>query len=73
LQKAAALTSFGAVLVYYLQCFGDMGLGSWTGVYLVGPSLAIASKLTVGAGAWERGSTAGRAARPGLGAEGARS
>jgi hypothetical protein len=53
LQKAAALTSFGAVLVYYLQCFGDMGLGSWTGVYLVGPALAVGSKLTVAAGAWE--------------------
>jgi len=52
-QKAAALTSFGAVLVYYLQCFGDMGLGSWTGVYLVAPAMAIASKLAVTSGAWE--------------------
>ena len=52
-QKAAALTSFGAVLVYYLQCFGDMGLGSWTGVYLVAPAIAIACKLAVVSGAWE--------------------
>lgn len=73
LHKAAALTSFGAVLVYYLQCFGDMGLGSWTGVYLVGPSLAIASKLTVAAGGWELGPSARRAVRPNLGAEGVRS
>ncbi|HYP87397.1 MAG TPA: hypothetical protein VEQ59_04575 [Polyangiaceae bacterium] len=56
--KAAALASFGAILVYYLQCFGDMGLGSWTGVFLVGPALAIASKLTVAAGAWETQATA---------------
>ena len=66
LQKAAALTSFGAVLVYYLQCFGDMGLGSWTGVYLVGPALAVASKLTVSAGAWELDAPARRAVRPGF-------
>lgn len=52
MQKAAGLASFAAIMVYYLQCFGDMGLGSWTGVFLVGPALAIASKLTVVAGAW---------------------
>jgi hypothetical protein len=65
-QKAAALASFGAILVYYLQCFGDMGLGSWTGVYLVGPALAIGSKLTVAAGAWELEAPAKRAARAGF-------
>jgi hypothetical protein len=52
-QKAAALACFGAILVYYLQCFGDMGLGSWTGVYLVGPAIAVACKLAVVSGAWE--------------------
>jgi len=70
MQRAGALACFGAVLVYYLQCFGDMGLGSWTGVYLVGPALAIASKLTVLSGAWgaaddvmeKRGARAGAAA-----------
>lgn len=53
LEKAAALAAFGSVLVYYFQCFGDMGLGSWTGVFLVGPSLAVACKLAVNAGAWD--------------------
>jgi hypothetical protein len=67
-QKAAALASFGAILVYYLQCFGDMGLGSWTGVYLVGPALAIGSKLTVAVGAWELDAPARRSARPDLSA-----
>jgi hypothetical protein len=72
-QKAAALASFGAILVYYLQCFGDMGLGSWTGVYLVAPALAVVSKLTVAAGAWED-APARRTARPGFRAsEGVRS
>lgn len=53
LEKAAALASFGSVLVYYFQCFGDMGLGSWTGVFLVGPSLAVACKLAVSSGSWQ--------------------
>jgi hypothetical protein len=29
-----------------------MGLGSWTGIYLVGPAMAIACKLAVNNGAW---------------------
>jgi hypothetical protein len=52
LEKAAALVSFGTILIYYVQCFGDMGLGSWTGVFLIGPSLAIACKLAVKNGGW---------------------
>jgi hypothetical protein len=68
LQKAAALTTFGAILVYYLQCFGDMGLGSWTGVFLVAPSIAVACKLTVAAGAWDGVAPARRVARPGFSA-----
>lgn len=72
MQKASALACFGAILVYYLQCFGDMGLGSWTGVFLVAPALAVGSKLTVIAGAWEIEAAparraARRAARPGFG------
>jgi hypothetical protein len=72
LQKAAGLASFGAILVYYLQCFGDMGLGSWTGVFLVAPAMAIGSKLTVAAGAWEVEVPKRRAVHPGFrAAEGA--
>ncbi len=52
LEKAAALVSFGTVLIYYVQCFGDLGLGTFTGVFLVGPSLAIAAKLATKSGAW---------------------
>jgi hypothetical protein len=69
LQKVAALAGLGSVLVYYLQCFGDMGLGSWTGVYLVAPSIAIACKLAVSSGAWEISLPARRAARPGFAPE----
>ncbi|MEO8980808.1 MAG: O-antigen ligase family protein [Polyangiaceae bacterium] len=50
--KAAALFSFGAIQIYYIQCYGDMGLGSWTGVFIVAPALATAAKLAVSSGAW---------------------
>jgi len=53
--RAAALVSVGGVLVYYVQCYGDMGLGSWTGVFIVAPSLAVAAKLAVPSGAWPSG------------------
>lgn len=52
LEKAAALTAFGATLIYYVQCFGDLGLGTFTGVFLIAPALAIACKLAVKSGGW---------------------
>jgi O-antigen ligase len=52
LDKAAALVCFGTILIYYVQCFGDLGLGTFTGVFLIAPSLAIAGKLAVKSGAW---------------------
>jgi hypothetical protein len=52
LEKAAALTAFAMVVIYYIQCYGDLGLGTFTGVFLVGPFLAIACKLAVKSGAW---------------------
>jgi O-Antigen ligase len=51
-EKAAALVSFGIILIYYVQCFGDLGLGTITGVYLAAPALAVACKLAVKSGAW---------------------
>jgi len=50
--KTAALVCFGALLIHWVQCYGDMGLGSWTGVFMVAPSLAMAGKLAVATGAW---------------------
>ena len=50
--KAAALVSVGAIQIYYVQCYGDMGLGSWTGVFIVAPAIATAAKLVVSSGAW---------------------
>jgi hypothetical protein len=50
--KTTALMCFGAVLIYVIQCFGDVGLGSWTGVFIVAPALAMSGKLAVALGAW---------------------
>lgn len=52
IDKSVALASFGAVLIYALQCYGDMGLGSWTGNFMMAASLAAAGKLAVASGAW---------------------
>jgi hypothetical protein len=52
LEKCAALVALAAVPIYYVQCYGDLGLGSWTGVYMVSASIAIAGQLAVTVGAW---------------------
>jgi hypothetical protein len=52
LDRVAALTCLGAVLTYMIQSWGDMGLGSWTSVFTVGPAIAIAGKTAVAAGEW---------------------
>jgi hypothetical protein len=52
IDRTAALMGVGAVLIYLLQCWGDMGLGAWTGVFTVAPALAVGCKLAVATGAW---------------------
>jgi hypothetical protein len=61
--RAAGLASFAAVPIYFLQCYGDMGLGSWTGLYLMAPAIAVGGKLAVASGAWPSSERASRAAR----------
>jgi hypothetical protein len=51
-ERVAALACIGSVLIYMVQCYGDVGLGSWTGVFIVGPAIAVAGKLAVSVGAW---------------------
>jgi hypothetical protein len=45
LERCAAIFAMGSVLIYMVQCFGDMGLGSWTGVFLMSSSIVMAGKL----------------------------
>lgn len=51
-EKVASLMCFGSILIYMIQCWGDMGLGTWIGVFTVAPASAMAGKLAVASGAW---------------------
>jgi hypothetical protein len=51
-ERAAALTVIGVVLLYLIQCYGDMGFVSWTGSVTLAAALCVAGKLAVAAGAW---------------------
>jgi hypothetical protein len=42
--RAGALTSIIGILVYFMHCWGDLGLGTWTGVFTAGAALAVAAK-----------------------------
>jgi hypothetical protein len=50
--RAASLVSFGTVLIYLIQCWGDLGLGTWIGVFTVAPGIAVAGKLAAASGEW---------------------
>ncbi len=51
-ERAASLVCFGAVLVWLMMCFGDLGLNLWAGVFTVAPAFAVAGKLAVETGEW---------------------
>jgi hypothetical protein len=50
--RAAALVSFGSVLIYMMQSWGDLGLSTWTGVFLMSAALTVAGKLVIATGQW---------------------
>jgi hypothetical protein len=52
LERVASIVAVGAVLIYLVQCFGDLGLGSLVGVHLLAPALAVAGKLAASNGGW---------------------
>jgi len=52
MQRAAALTAIGAVLAYFIQCYGDMGFVSWASVFLLAPALAMVGQIALASGAW---------------------
>jgi len=52
-QRAAALVCFGTILIYMVQCWGDLGIGAWIGIFTVSAAIAVAGKLAVGAREWE--------------------
>jgi O-Antigen ligase len=50
--RSTALTTVGILIAYLVHCYGDMGLGTWTSVFTVGPALALVAKQAVATGAW---------------------
>ena len=51
--RAAALVSYAAVLVWLMLAWGDLGLGVWVAVFTAAPAMAVASKLAVATGEWD--------------------
>jgi O-antigen ligase len=51
--RAAAIVGFGAVPIYMLQSWGDLGLGTWSGVFMMSAALTVAGKLAVATGQWD--------------------
>jgi hypothetical protein len=43
--RAGALSIVGAFVVYLIQCWADLGIGSWVGVFIIGAAFAMAGKL----------------------------
>jgi hypothetical protein len=69
IDRATAISCFGTVLIYLIQCWGDLGLGAPNGVFLLAASLAIGGKLATATGAWQepgakRTNAGGRAREP---------
>ena len=56
--RAAMLAAIGIFVVYLIHCYGDMGLGTWTSLFTVGPALALVAKQAVATGAWRSRSRA---------------
>ncbi len=50
--RASALSAYCAFLIYLMQCWGDIGLGTWMGTFLGGTALTVACKAAVAAGEW---------------------
>jgi O-antigen ligase len=50
--RAAAIAACAAIVIYLVHCYGDMGLGTWTSVFIVAPAFAVASHVAVATGAW---------------------
>jgi hypothetical protein len=50
--RAAALVALTVPITYMIQAYGDMGMQSWNGAFLVAVDLAAMSRVAVALGAW---------------------
>jgi hypothetical protein len=51
-ERAAALVAISFVVIYLIQCWGDIGFSEKEAIHLLGPALAVAGQLAVSTGAW---------------------
>lgn len=51
-ERTAMLVSLGVVAAYINQCFGDMGVISWVGTFLMAMAVTVAGKQAIVAKAW---------------------
>jgi hypothetical protein len=51
-ERTASVVVPAVLAIYLAHCYGDMGLGTWTSIFIVAPTLAIAAKLAVSTGGW---------------------
>jgi hypothetical protein len=51
-ERTASLVAISFVLIYLIQCWGDLGFSERNAVFLVGPALGVAAQLAVSTGAW---------------------
>ena len=51
-ERVAAFTALAMVVIYLIQCWGDIGFSEKKSIFLVGAALAVAGRLAVSTGAW---------------------
>jgi hypothetical protein len=51
-ERVAAFMVIGTVLIYFVQCWGDIGFSERRSIHLLGPALAIAGQLAASTGVW---------------------
>jgi O-antigen ligase len=50
--KSLALAALGISVAYINQCYGDIGINAWAGVFVLVPALVSVGKLAIATGAW---------------------
>lgn len=50
--RVAAVTALAMVVIYQIQCWGDIGFADKRSIFLVGAALAVAGRLAESTGAW---------------------
>ena len=55
-ERTAALMVIATIVIFAMQCWGDIGFSERKSLFLVGPALAVAGQLAISTGAWRNSS-----------------